>query len=638
MADVHYSTIIRNDTNDTTTVAIPLPKKTVDRARHLLLSSLWLIEEEGTRFSFAMASAVVNNSKNSLIVKRLYRNLLRTAQPFVSSPDAPILTSLLQRTGIDDWDDDIDDDDDDHDLDYDGDDDENAGELTEAMLKQDYARDLTTSYADRVFPTKVSASTDDGAMTTATTYSARLSSTDSSTKQHHQLFRRLLREVMTGPAGYAKMVFPSHTDPTKLYRILQREFRNSDDDCVSKDFEFSVRKQMAFTALQELNKKLAYFDKLQQQQQRAASSLSSSFASTISPYQAALRVAPLSTKHPSSYLRPGTFLVAHPFLNDTVFSKTVICILDHEAMLPPPGETKENSSNDDKDDDNKDDEDDNDNSTNDTIHIQSRDSQSSDRHYKIPGQTYGLVINRISRHERTGETRSLKQVFQENMLPERLSESFGTTSVRYGGPVHVSLQMIHSLSAAQQDQLQASSDIGGTMIPEIMDDSGDSNIDDQTASAALYSDQATFFRGNIFKAIAAVEKGVIDREDVSFYVGASTWSPRQLAAEIAQGYWMPCRGPPEMVLHGICEHEQPTGSSSSNSNSNINNNNKGIDKTNGNDGSQKQRPLTDLWLSMLSACGEEEAKMAHLFYSEHQWDENGQACDAFEDSFDDLMF
>jgi putative AlgH/UPF0301 family transcriptional regulator len=198
----------------------------------------------------------------------------------------------------------------------------------------------------------------------------------------------------------------------------------------------------------------------------------------------------------------------------------------------------------------------------------------------------------------------LKEAFEENMLPERLSSVFGNATVRYGGPVHMSLQMIHSLSATQQDDPQISSLIGGTLIPEIIDK-------DQNA-AALYSDQATYYRGNVFKAISAVENGDLDREDVSFYVGAATWSPGQLAAEIAQGYWLPCRGPPAMALHGICEMTLS---------------------------STGKRPLADLWLSMLSACGEEEAKLAHLFYNENQWDENGQACDAFEDSsLDDIIF
>ena len=40
------------------------------------------------------------------------------------------------------------------------------------------------------------------------------------------------------------------------------------------------------------------------------------------------------------------------------------------------------------------------------------------------------------------------------------------------------------------------------------------------------------------------------------------------------------------------------------------------------------RPEADLWLSMMSACGIEEAKLAHLLYKDDGKDKNGAACDA----------
>jgi hypothetical protein len=102
----------------------------------------------------------------------------------------------------------------------------------------------------------------------------------------------------------------------------------------------------------------------------------------------------------------------------------------------------------------------------------------------------------------------------------------------------------------------------------------------------------------------------LDRlDDIGFFVGASTWSPGQLENEIAQGFWIPCRGPPAIALTGICEHEPTT----------------------------NKRPLADLWLSMMSACGEDEGKLAHLFYHE-EWDENGLPCDAFDDDDIDMEF
>ena len=93
-------------------------------------------------------------------------------------------------------------------------------------------------------------------------------------------------------------------------------------------------------------------------------------------------------------------------------------------------------------------------------------------------------------------------------------------------------------------------------------------------------------------------------DDVSFFVGASTWSVVQLQNEIAQGFWIPCRGPPEIALTGICEHDIPKDS---------------------------KRPLADLWLSMMSSCGEDVAKLAHLFHNENELHHNGLPCDAYEE-------
>ena len=65
-----------------------------------------------------------------------------------------------------------------------------------------------------------------------------------------------------------------------------------------------------------------------------------------------------------------------------------------------------------------------------------------------------------------------------------------------------------------------------------------------------------------------------------------------------------------MVLHGICEHEHFATDSDT-------------------------RPHADLWLSMLSAVSEDTAELAHLFHHDNSWNANGQACDAFDDSFED---
>jgi Uncharacterized ACR, COG1678 len=121
-------------------------------------------------------------------------------------------------------------------------------------------------------------------------------------------------------------------------------------------------------------------------------------------------------------------------------------------------------------------------------------------------------------------------------------------------------------------------------------------------------------------------------DDISFFVGASQWSPGQLAREVAEGYWIPCRGPPEIALHGICDHEQATGSRSDAA---------GSGRTADGAGDSGRRPLADLWLSMMSACGEEEAELSRLLFADAEQelglkDEDWlYCCDTFDDDEDD---
>lgn len=221
-----------------------------------------------------------------------------------------------------------------------------------------------------------------------------------------------------------------------------------------------------------------------------------------------------------------------------------------------------------------------------------------------------------------GRPWTLQEVLQP--LPSDLVQAFGSSPVREGGPVHMSLQMLHSscpssssvpVAAASENSSSSSSDdiseeepvssdsgddnsrIGGHVLPMVADPNSDQ-------STAFHSDRAVYYQGDISQAAQAVLTGRLDnREDVSFFVGASCWSPGQLEGEIERGFWLPCRGPPEIALSGICDHE-PT--------------EKG-----------RPRPKADLWLSMLSACGEEEAELAHLVWSDDGKDECGDPCDEF---------
>mmetsp|Transcript_157 Transcript_157/g.307 ORF Transcript_157/g.307 Transcript_157/m.307 type:complete len:569 (+) Transcript_157:399-2105(+) len=561
-------------------------------------------------------SATAAANKSNLIARRLYRNLLRASEPFTApSPNAAVLTCLLHRTGIDD-----------HIRDW------------NAFVSRD------ADHRERA--------------------SGTLGPGPPKNRTYQRLFRRLLREVVTGTNGYGKMVFPSQADTQRLRAVLQREFRAPSGvpehdgapgggraqehvndapateaaAAASVHFDPVTRKQVAFAALRELNKKLSYHDWL-----------ASNSPEPVLPQQAACFVSPLPTHRPSSYLRPGVFLVSHPFMQDSYFSKAVICILEHKGI----GDTSDSNedgivddSGDDSGDDNGDD--------NDTDNDARRRARRASTVRTPAGQTYGVVVNRVSVHPETGSNRTLKEVFREHMLPERLADAFGDAVVREGGPVHVALQMVHSVPSDHPELAEA---VGGTILPSVCDsdsdgygyeeetEHGDDEDNNHRDRRALHSDKATYFRGNMFKVMSQIEKGKMDRDDVSFFVGASIWSPGQLAAEIAQGYWIPCRGPPDMALDGICEHEQPfvpssTSSSPSSSSSSSPLEQPGFPETttkiHAKQNANHKRPLADLWLSMMSACGTDEARLSHLFHRDH-WDENGMPCDAFDDDDDDIV-
>ena len=421
------------------------------------------------------------SSKTSLIARRLYRNLLRTSEPFTApSSEAAVLTSLLHRSGIDD-----------HIKDWnafvtqDLERNNPTAESYDIFSLQEKARDLTQSYSHK-----------------SSSDSSTSSTPASNNRTYQRLFRRLLREVVTGTHGYGKMAFPSQVDTTRLRKVIQREFRskhcsggssssggggdNPDNGgTASAHFDDATRRQVAFTALRELNKKLSYYDWLKDNSPDPI------------PQQSARRVSPLPTHPPASYLRPGVFLVSHPYMHDSYFSKSVICILEHKGL----GSVIENRRYTKRDADGDDNDGDVDSEDGDGEDESVRITQRTSRRTTPPGQTYGVIINRASLQADTGEKRTLREVFREHMLPEGMADVFGDSVVREGGPVHVALQMIHSLPASSDDESDAA-DLGGEIIPAITD--GDE-------SPALYSDRATFFQGNMFKALSQVKKGGIDR-------------------------------------------------------------------------------------------------------------------------------
>lgn len=448
----------------------------------------------------------------------------------------------------------------------------------------------------------------------------------------------------------------NNRNPT-LWDIIRREFRaehvqNENLILPSRCFSYDTRLQVAFMAMKELNQKLTYAHSLgydtrtinkahhdiltttlndTDHQSTNNASLNSNTkdpkTNTDTPInhlnvntkrrnrtQAAKGVSPLSYDEPSAYLQPGTFLIAHPLLSG-YFSNSVICILDHS--------------------DGKDEESDNENIDDDDVENLSKSRRKGQD--KSTGGTYGLVINRhaIRRRPQTFKTSSirtspttatsttlLKEVLRADSLPEGFRTAFGDCVVREGGPVNLSVQMMHTCSPDLEERLQ----IGGRVLSPALAPNPSSDVNDNNRSRrdgqisalheintpAMNSDHAVFFQGDIIKAAQAVIDGDLKKMDFSFVVGASCWESGQLESEIKRGYWLPASGPMEIAFGGKCHHEDyPYSKSNEEKNDEY-----------------QYKPVDNLWLSMMCAMGDEEGDLAHLML-EDDYDELGEVCDDF---------
>jgi putative AlgH/UPF0301 family transcriptional regulator len=403
--------------------------------------------------------------------------------------------------------------------------------------------------------------------------------------------------------GDAQIRFPSQivadNDVGRLEEVVRREFRapalgewdgsamGSSVPPISAYFTNDSRREAAFLALRELNKKFVWAESLgvklmSDAREKKNDGTDEATTAPKRSRQAAKDVYPIRTNPPSSYLRPGTFLVAHPLLPG-YFSRAVIVVLEHTDPHVAP---------------NKDDDED-------------------EGNLSGAGGTYGVIINRPSMSSVPTDNgalrpRALREVLRPDCNPPILRRSFGDSTVREGGPVNVSVQM---LSVASPDTEEALG-LGGTVLPMVLPDDRDEQL--EQISAAVDSDLAVYFNGDLVRAAGHVFEGKLDRDDFSFLVGASVWSVGQLQLEIERGFWIPCRGPPQIAYSGMCEHleeEEETSASSA----------KGKERKN----EKKKRPKPDLWLSMMCAVGEGEAELAQLIADEGEYDVNGEACDDF---------
>ncbi|KAL7522456.1 hypothetical protein ACHAWX_007244 [Stephanocyclus meneghinianus] len=452
----------------------------------------------------------------------------------------------------------------------------------------------------------------------------------------------------------------------------------------------SIRIRTAFYALMELNRKLAWADKiglashvpLQMKHATTNDEESSIMRNRRRLLQAAKGVLPFprpstnitdqsnndstSTSTYNYPLQCGTYLIAHPLMTG-YFAKSVIILLDHTAS---PEESSTANSDDEIG----------------------------------PGGTYGLIINRLALQPVSEEKRleilrqrleermhqmkdeaslsdtmatkqsssllldimkpsssagsglqrpiSLTQAIRPNDLPESVQAAFGGSPLREGGPVNLSLQMIHRKcldvkkggpnSVGDTKQAEASDattivkpyEIGGVQIP---------SLSDETA----FDTDAIYFGGDVIKASLAVTDGSEDQGDFSFVVGASCWTPGQLQREIERGCWLPFRGPPTMAMTGMCDHDVfgdlPDGESNEERNCAVRSGAKMTklsmypprpsNSTAMGKQSRKlvERPKMDLWLSIMCALGEGEATLAYaMLDGKHVLDELGDTCDNFD--------
>lgn len=217
--------------------------------------------------------------------------------------------------------------------------------------------------------------------------------------------------------------------------------------------------------------------------------------------------------------------------------------------------------------------------------------------------------------------------------------------------MNVSLQMLHrNTSEVKNDKDENDSEgkekiqsqrpvcsIGGTLL-------GSEN------DAPKISEDTIYFGGDVMKASYAVLDGKNDRDDFSFIIGASCWAPGQLANEIERGCWLPFRGPPQIAMQGMVDHNDVPVSASEDEHVDADKgtklslfpprpSNTAVSSVAGSaakaalqqSGQPAARPVGDLWLSIMCALGEGEADLAYMLQDDKSvTNKFGDACDNFD--------
>ena len=353
-----------------------------------------------------------------------------------------------------------------------------------------------------------------------------------------QAFRRLLKQLIAGENATpptttttAKddddttttrhMVFPRDVDPYRLRRLLQREYRGK-EDAVSAPLDPKWRQELAFLTLRKLNAKLSFVEDLWhrgsstsskgQPPEQATTEQQSPLQSPPLPPPWNEPVIPLpASSSSSSYLQPGTFLIAHPSLSG-YFRRSVICIVHHYD-------------------------------DNDSASLASR-------------GTYGLMVNRVCVVSSSDQQDHPILTFGQALdpLPDDIAQAFGQAVVRDGGPVHSSLQMLHKSSTDDEDVYK----IGGQVLEPHPDLDTENNKSSSTTTTIVIK-----YRGDVKHAAAAVISDKLPADDFTFFVGASAWTVGQLESEIRRGFWLPCAAPVTLAQGPTPSTSTPTPTSSS---------------------------------------------------------------------------
>jgi putative AlgH/UPF0301 family transcriptional regulator len=116
----------------------------------------------------------------------------------------------------------------------------------------------------------------------------------------------------------------------------------------------------------------------------------------------------------------------------------------------------------------------------------------------------------------------------------------GSNSVRLGGPVK-GLQFIHSQAVVGGLALSSSSE--AATAAAVLNRQQQQQQQQQAAHDVIY------VGGDVERANAAMQAGQASPEDFSMFIGASTWMPGQLEAELAAGDWVIASARTSLVLN-----------------------------------------------------------------------------------------